>query len=97
MYDSVFVPGATMVANELAIFDAETMTLTPVTGLPAAEVVSSFGNAPYTENGKSYIAVTTTDSYPAIYVIDNATAVATKGLTIEATKVNAVGRMTPLM
>lgn len=97
MYDSIFEPGKSMVANQLAIFDAEAMTLTPVTGLPSKEVVSSFGNAPYTENGKSYIAVTTTDSYPAIYVIDNATAVATKGLTIEATKVNAVGRMTPLM
>ena len=96
MYDSVFVPGTTMVANELAIFDAEAMALTPVTGLPSKEVVSSFGNAPYTEAGKSYIAVTTTNSYPAIYVIDHATAVATKGLTVEATQVGAVGRMKPL-
>jgi hypothetical protein len=96
MYDSVFVPGTTMVANELAIFDAEAMTLTPVTGLPEKEVVSSFGNAPYTEAGKSYIAVTTTNSYPAIYVIDHATAIATKGLTVEATQVGAVGRMKPI-
>lgn len=97
MYDSTFEPGRSMVANQLAIFDTESMTLTPVSGLPAAEVVSSFGNAPYTENGKTYIAVTTTDSYPAVYVIDNATAVATKGLIVEATKVGAIGRMMPII
>lgn len=97
MYDSVFEPGKQMVANQLAIFDAKAMTITPVSGIPAPEKVSSFGNAPYTEAGKTYIAVTTTDSYPAIYIIDNTTAVATKGITVEATKIGAIGRMAPLM
>lgn len=95
MYDSLFEPGMTMVANKLAIFDAESGVLTPVEGLPASETISGFGNAPYTENGKTYIAVTTTDSYPAIYVIDNNTSKAEKGVTIEATKVSAVGRLMP--
>ena len=95
MYDSLFEPGMTMVANKLAIFDAESGVLTPVEGLPASETISGFGNAPYTENGKTYIAVTTTDSYPAIYVIDNNTSKAEKGVTIEATKISAVGRLMP--
>jgi hypothetical protein len=93
MYDSVLEPGKSMVANELAIFDAEAATLTYVTGLPSSDVISGFGNAPYSEEGKCYIAVTTTDNYPAIYAIDTTTAVATKGLTIEATSIKAVGRL----
>ncbi|MBR3827631.1 MAG: DUF4374 domain-containing protein [Alistipes sp.] len=95
MYDSALTPAKTMKANQLAIFDAVAGTLTEVTGLPAKDVTSGFGNAPYAEGGKTYIAVTTTDGYPAVYVIDNATAVATKGLTVEATQVGAIGRMMP--
>ena len=93
MYNSILEPGKSMVANELAIFDAEAATLTYVTGLPSSDVISEFGNAPYSEEGKCYIAVTTTDNYPAIYAIDTTTAAATKGLTIEATSVKAVGRL----
>ncbi|MBR2867161.1 MAG: DUF4374 domain-containing protein [Alistipes sp.] len=96
MYDSPLTPAKTMLANSLAIFDAEAGTLNEVTGLPAAELISGFGNAPYAEGGKVYIAVTTTDSYPAVYVIDSNTAVATKGLTVEATQIGAIGRMMPL-
>jgi hypothetical protein len=93
MYDSPLTPAKSMNANQLAVFDAETATLTSVEGLPSADVISGFGNAPYSEGGKAYIAVTTTDSYPAIYVIDSATAQATKGLTVEATQIGAVGRL----
>ena len=93
MYNSILEPGKSMVANELAIFDAEAATLTYVTGLPSSDVISGFGNAPYSEEGKCYIAVMTTDNYPAIYAIDTTTAAATKGLTIEATSVKAVGRL----
>lgn len=96
MYDSALTPAKTMKANQLAIFDAATSTLKSVEGLPSADVISGFGNTPFAENGKAYIAVTTTDSYPAIYVIDSATAVATKGLTIEATQISGVGRLSPL-
>ena len=96
MYDSPLTPANSMNANQLAVFDAETGTLTSVEGLPSADMISGFGNAPYSEGGKAYIAVTTTDSYPAIYVIDSATAQATKGLTVEATQIGAVGRMSPL-
>ena len=96
MYDSPLTPAKSMKANQLAVFDAETATLTSVEGLPSADVISGFGNAPYAEDGKAYIAVTTTDSYPAIYVIDGATAQATKGLTVEATQIGAVGRLAPI-
>ena len=96
MYDSPLTPAKSMNANQLAVFDAETATLTSVEGLPSADVISGFGNAPYAEDGKAYIAVTTTDSYPAIYVIDGATAQATKGLTVEATQIGAVGRLAPI-
>ena len=96
MYDTPLAPGQTMVANRLAIFDAESATLNYVTGLPSKDLITSFGNAPYVEDGKAYVAVTTSDSYPAIYVIDTESAVATKGLTVAATKVGCVGRLSPL-
>ena len=96
MYDSLLEPGKTMVANRLAILDVATGEFRYVEGLPSKELISSFGNAQYSEGGKAYIAVTTTDSYPVIYVIDSATAQATKGLTVEATQIGAVGRMSPL-
>jgi hypothetical protein len=96
MYDMPLAPATTMTASRLAIFDAESATLTYVDGLPSAESISGFGNAPYIEDGKCYIAVTLTDDYPAIYAIDTATAVATKGLTVEATQVRGIGRLTPI-
>lgn len=95
MYDSPLAPGKTMIANQLAIFNAEAGTLSPVTGLPASDSISGFGSTPYSENGKIYIPVTLTDNYPAIYVIDTQTAVATKGLTIEATQISGIGRLEP--
>ena len=96
MYDMPLAPATTMTASRLAIFDAESASLTYVEGLPSAERISGFGNAPYTEDGKCYIAVTLTDDYPVVYAIDTVTAVATKGLTVEATQVRGIGRMTPM-
>ena len=49
-------------AKELAVFKAESKKLTYVTGLPSADLISGFGNTPYTENGYAYMAVTTTDA-----------------------------------
>jgi hypothetical protein len=96
MYNAPITPEKSMTANKLAIFDAEAGTLKYVTGLPAAENISGFGSAPYSEGGKCYITVTTTNDYPAIYVIDNTSAVATKGITVEATQISGVGRLFPL-
>ncbi len=96
MYDMPLAPATTMTASRLAIFDVESASLTYVEGLPSAERISGFGTAPYSEDGKCYIAVTLTDDYPAVYAIDAATAVATKGLTVEATQIGGIGRMTPI-
>ena len=96
MYDMPIEPGVTLTASRLAIFDVESATLSYVEGLPSAERISGFGNAPYSEEGKCYIAVTLTDDYPAIYAIDTTTAVATKGLTVEATQVRGIGRLNPI-
>lgn len=95
MYDRPLSPAVDMVANWLAIFDAESGTLQRVEGLPASDTISSFGTSPYSENGKAYIAITTTAGYPAIYAIDIATAEATRGLEVEATMLGGVGRLTP--
>jgi hypothetical protein len=96
MYDSVLEPGKTMVANRLAIFDAATSEFKYVEGLPSAEHISGFGNEPYVEDGKAYVTLSLTSDYPSIYVIDTHTAAATKGLTVQATNLRAVGRLSPL-
>ncbi len=97
MYDMPLAPATTMTASRLAIFDVESASLRYVEGLPAAERISGFGTAPYSEDGKCYIAVTLTDDHPAIYAIDAATAVATKGLTVEATQIGGIGRLSPML
>lgn len=95
MYDRPLTESG-FTANQLAVFNAANKTLTYVTGLPATEVISGFGNAPFIENGKAYMAVTTTEGYPAIYKIDPATAQATKGVTVKATQLTAVGKLTKI-
>lgn len=85
------------VANALAIYKAEDKRFTYVTGLPAAAVTTGFGNTPYSENGIAHMAVTTTDgSQPAIYQIDPTTAQATRGVTVTAESISAVGKLTSL-
>ena len=79
------------VANQLAVFNASTGALTYVNGLPSD--VSGFGNTPYMENGNAYVAVTTSSGYPAIYKVDPANATATKGLVVNATQLNGVGKL----
>lgn len=90
MYDKE-ITASDKVANRLAIFHTATGSLTYVQGLPAD--VSGFGNTPYVENGNAYIAVTTASGYPAIYKIDPAVATATKGLIVNATQLNGIGKL----
>ncbi|MCD8079994.1 MAG: DUF4374 domain-containing protein [Bacteroides sp.] len=92
MYDKPYSESG-YAATELAIYKGEDKKLIPVNGLPEADVISGFGNAPYCENGVAYMAVTTTEGAPAIYTIDPATGKASKGLTVEATQVSAVGKL----
>ncbi len=82
-------------AKELAIYKGEDKSLTYVKGLPSTDVISGFGNTPFSEDGIAYMAVTTTDgSQPAVYRIDPKTATATKGLTVEAEQISGVGKLT---
>ena len=83
-------------AKELAVFKAESKKLTYVTGLPSADLISGFGNTLYAENGYAYMAVTTTDGYPAVYKIDPSSATATKGVAVEATQITGIGKLSPL-
>ena len=76
------------------VFEDEVMEL--CTGLPSADLISGFGNTPYTENGYAYMAVTTTDGHPAVYKIDPSSATATKGVTVEATQITGIGKLSPL-
>lgn len=92
MYDRPFSQSG-FTANQLAVFKAGSKKLTYVEGLPSGDQVSSFGNTLYTENGVAYIAVTTTDAKPAIYKIDPVNAIATKGVSVEATQVSGVGKL----
>lgn len=95
MYSEGTQAGTNAPVTELAVFQGETGTLIPVTGLPSG--IGSFGATPYRENGFIYIPVITTgtDARPALYKIDPKTGVATKGLTIVAESVGSVGRLTP--
>ena len=82
--------------NELAIFKAEEGKLTTVTnGLPEQSLISSLGT-PFCTNGVAYIPIVTIDgSNPALYKIDPITATASKGLSIVADEVAAVGELSP--
>ena len=92
MYDRPFSQKG-YTANQLAVFKADSQKLTYVTGLPETEQISGFGNAIHVEEGKAYIALTTTEGYPAIYKIDPASAGATKGVTVEATQITGIGKL----
>lgn len=90
MYDKE-ITASDKTANRLAVFNVSTGALTYVTGIPSD--VSGFGNTPYMENGNAYVAVTTASGYPAIYKVDPAVATATKGLVVNATQLNGVGKL----
>ena len=80
-------------ANELGVFSAKSGKFVSVTGLPADVV--SLGNRPYAENGVAYVPVMTKTGNPAIYQINLSTGVATRGVEVDATQLNAVGRLLP--
>ena len=83
-------------ATRLAVYHGASKSLNYVTGLPESDKISSFGSTPYRENGVIYIPVVTNDGVsPTLYKITPATHSATKGLTIQAESVSAVGRLTP--
>lgn len=94
MYDKSLTETG-FVANQLAVFNASNKTLNYVSGIPSADIIAGFGNTPYAENNKAYIAISTTDgNQPAVYEINAATATANKGVTVEVETVSGVGKLT---
>lgn len=79
------------VGNWLAVFNVSNGNLTYVEGLP--DDITGFSSIPYMENGNAYIGVTTASSHLAIYKIVPASAKATKGLVVEATSLDGVGKL----
>lgn len=81
-------------ADQLAIFDAKSKQLRYVTGLPAAGEYSFVSNpTPYLEKGKMYFPVNLTNANPVVYVIDVATAKATKGMEVEGTTLSSITKL----
>lgn len=82
-------------ATSLAVYRGSTKEFNYVTGLPDADVISSFGSTPYSEDGCIYVGVVTSDgSYPTTYKIDPTTAQATAGLVVQSEDISAIGKLT---
>jgi hypothetical protein len=90
MYDRPFAQTG-YTANRLAVFNGESGKLTYVTGLPDNTTISAFSKNVFNYEGKSYVMVSVDGGYPAVYSINASTAVATKGLEVQATTSTAIG------
>lgn len=96
MYDAPLT-SSSFTACELAVFNAEAQSLTYVSGLPSSDLISSFGSAPYFDNGYAYMPISLTDGEPVIYKIDPQTATATQGIIASGcTSIDGIGKLTPL-
>ncbi|MDR3297531.1 MAG: DUF4374 domain-containing protein [Prevotellaceae bacterium] len=81
-------------ANMLAVVDVVAKSYRLVSGLPSPDVMTLMSITPHAENGKIAVPVVSTEDYPYIYLIDPATASASKGLEIVAEGATAVGKLT---
>ncbi|MFV0420312.1 MAG: DUF4374 domain-containing protein [Dysgonomonas sp.] len=79
-----------------AIVNVVDQSFTWVTGMPKPEEIAAIGRLPYvSEDGKTIAwGIATKSENPHIYVVDVATATATKGLEVQAGGITAVGRLT---
>lgn len=90
-YDDV-TPSASGTAYKLGIVKMEDQTFNWVAGeYPDTDNISDLGETPMAYDGKIYVPVTETGSYPVIYEIDPTTFTATAGLSVTATTANGVG------
>jgi hypothetical protein len=90
--ETVSVTGDT---KKLAVINVASKSLNWVTGLPAIDHIGSFGSTPCADNGLIYMPVVSVDdgNQPAVYVIDPATAVATRGTVVTCNSIGAVGKL----
>lgn len=96
MYNATGTPASTAAAAQYAVARMSTKTFTWVRdGFPTIDIITSVG-WPFTADGKAYIPVVTTDAYPTVYVVDPATAKATRGISIsDATAIPGLGKLSP--
>lgn len=96
MYDRPLTE-AKFEAKELAVFKAGDKKLTYVTGIPAKNLITGFGDSPYLENGIANMAITTNDgALPTVYQINPKTAVAKKGITAETKRIDGIGKLSAI-
>ncbi len=76
------------------VVDAEAKTATKVSGTPAEDTMSAVARNPYSEDGKAYVGITSSEnSNPAIYEIDSATGVAKKVMEVECYGIQSIGKL----
>lgn len=92
-YNETGVVATTAGATQFAVVNMSSKTLNWINGLPAKENITSIG-LPAAYEGKLYLPVVEDSQYPAIYIIDPATAQAEKGISITgAVDIRAIGRI----
>jgi hypothetical protein len=81
-------------ATQYGIVNMAAKTFSWVTGIPAKDKITATG-LPMAYGGKMYFPIVEEGKDPAVYIINPATAAATKGISIKgASSLNAIGRLT---
>ncbi|WP_437918028.1 DUF4374 domain-containing protein [Sphingobacterium sp. LRF_L2] len=80
--------------KRLGILNVSTKTFKWVTGIPQTSVITRIANAPLLENGQVILPITSSTAYPYVYKIDPETAVATRGVQIQAGSIVGIGKLT---
>lgn len=96
MYNTTGVATTATAATQYAVVRMSTKDFKWVrTGFPTTSEITSVG-WPFTADGKAYISAVTPTTNPTVYVIDPATAVATKGISISGvSSIPGMGKLSP--
>jgi hypothetical protein len=96
MYNVTGVAASATAATQYAVVRMSTKDFKWIrTGFPAITEITSVG-WPFTADGKAYISAVTPTTNPTVYVIDPATAVATKGISISGVSaIPGMGKLSP--
>ena len=96
MYNAAGVQPTSALGTQYAVVRMSTKDFKWVrTGFPTTSEITSVG-WPFTADGKAYISAVTPTTNPTVYVIDPATAVATKGISISGVSaIPGMGKLSP--
>jgi len=96
MYNTAGVVASSVAATQYAVVKMGTKDFKWIrTGFPTIDQITSVG-WPFTADGKAYISAVTATTIPTVYVIDPATAVATKGISMSGvTAIPGMGKLSP--